>query len=412
MFVAAFLDRVNVGYAKSALAANAGIGDAAYGLGAGIFFIGYAVFEIPSNLIMHRVGARVWMTRIMVSWGIIAAATALVNGPTVFYVVRTLLGIAEAGLFPGIILYLTYWYPNKYRGVATGLFYWGLPLAQIFGGPVSSWLVGYDRVLGMQGWRFMFVVEGLIASVVGVIAWFYLKERPRDAHWLPAGESAALEEWLESEAAQRQRENPLSIVQALRHPRIWFLGIIYFLINFTLYGVSFWLPSITGKLKGLSGFGTGLVAALPWVAAAIGLAVVPRLAARTGRNRQFAAACMAVAAIGLALSAGVGPGPSVAFLCVAAFGFIAVLPLFWNVPTGYLSGMAAAGGIALVNSIGNLGSFSAPYYLGLVKSHTGSIEAGLYTLAAGALVCAGLFLLLRRQPSGVTVAAETASTGG
>lgn len=398
MFVLAFMDRVNVGFARDQLEAEAGIGAAAFGLGAGIFFLGYALLEVPSNLILHRVGARLWLSRIMVTWGLVSAATAFVQGPASFYVIRVLLGIAEAGFFPGVILYLTYWYPNRHRSSATGLFYWGLPLAFIVGAPMSAALKGIDSAFGLAGWQLMFLVQGLAASVVGVIAYFYLPDRPQDARWLPPAETAALQDWLDSEEDARHQEAPLSVLRALGNPRVLFFGLIYFLINLALYGVTFWLPETVGTIGGVGGLGVGLITAVPWVVAAVGLFFVPRLADRSGAHRPYAAACMLVAAAGLAFSAGADPLLAVLFLAVGAFGFISVLPLFWNLPTRFLSGAAAAGGIALINSIGNLGSFLAPTFLGVVEERTGSIRIGLLTLAAGALLCAVLIVLSRRRP--------------
>lgn len=399
MFVLAFIDRVNVGFAREELEANAGIGAAAYGLGAGIFFIGYAIFEVPSNLLMDRVGARRWLARIMVTWGLVSAATAFVQGEMSFYLVRILLGIAEAGFFPGVILYLTYWYPNRHRSAATGLFYWGLPMAFIIGAPMSGALLSIDSALGLQGWQLMFIVQGLAASVVGVWAWFYLDDKPADARWLPDDEAAALEAWISDEDRQRHQERPMTALSALGNPRVLYFGLVYFFINLTLYGVTFWLPATVREITGLSSFAIGLVSALPWVFAAAGLFVLPRLAGPSGRHRQYAAACMVLAAIGLAIAAGVGPVAAVGALCISAFGFIAVLPLFWNLPTSFLSGTAAAAGIALINSIGNLGSFTAPFLLGNIEERTGSIVLGLYILAAGALLCAMLILASRQRRS-------------
>jgi len=397
MFVLAFLDRVNVGFAKEALHVNVGIGAAAYGLGAGIFFLGYVVLEIPSNLMLHRVGARRWLARIMVSWGLVAASMAFVQGPTSFYIVRVLLGIAEAGFFPGVILYLTYWYPNRHRSAATGLFYWGLPLAFIIGGPLSGALLSIDSALGLRGWQLMFIIQGAAATAVGVWAWFYLDDKPTDATWLARNEADALQSWIAEEERARHTEQPLSALAALRNPRVWYFGIIYFFINLTLYGVTFWLPATVGKIVGLSSFMVGIVSALPWIAAAIGLYLVPRIASRSGKYTQYGALCMVVAAVGLTLAASFGPVFSVAALSLAAFGFISVLPLFWNLPTEYLSGAAAAGGIALINSIGNLGSFTSPYFLGIVEGRTGSIHFGLYGLAVGAVICALLIVLARQR---------------
>jgi MFS family permease len=396
MFVLAFLDRVNVGFAKAELQADVGISAAAYGLGAGIFFIGYAFFEVPSNLILHRVGARRWLSRIMVTWGIVAAAMALVEGPTSFYILRFLLGVAEAGFFPGVILYLTYWFPDRYRSTATGLMYWGLPLAYILGGPLSGVLLEMDGIANLMGWQWMFAVQGIAAASVGVWAWFYLDDKPADASWLTPAERIGLQARIDVEDSERAGLRHGSALAALLDPRVLYLALIYFFIQLSLYGITFWLPATVGNIDGLASWQIGLVSALPWLCALIGLVVVSRKVDRTGRYRQYGAACMAVAAVGIALSAALGPVPAIGALCLAAFGFIAVLPVFWALPTRYLSGLAAAGGIALINSVGNIGGFAAPFFLGLVEEGTGSVVSGLYVLAAATLVGALLILLFRQ----------------
>jgi len=402
MYVLAFLDRANVGFAKEGLEANVGIGAAAYGFGAGIFFIGYALFEVPSNLIMHRVGARVWMARIMVTWGLIAAAMALVTGPVSFYVLRFLLGVAEAGFFPGVILYLTYWYPDHFRGRAMGLFYWGAPISFILGGPLSGALLELDGVANLQGWQWLFVVQGLMASAVGVWAFFYLDDKPSDAAWLSSDEREALQTWVREEEQVRQQRKHLSALSVLGDPRVLYFALIYFCIQLSVYGVVFWLPTTVGNIGGLSSWQIGFITAVPWICAAVGVYLVSRASDRTGDRKRLAAACMAAAAVGIALSAVLSPVLAVAALCLGAFGFIAVQPLFWTLPTNYLAGAAAAGGIALINALGALGGFVAPYFFGLVEANTGSITLALYTLAATTLVGGALLLVARHRSSAVT----------
>jgi len=409
MYVLAFLDRANVGFAKESLEADVGIGAAAYGFGAGIFFIAYALFEVPSNLIMHRVGARVWMARIMVTWGLIAAAMALVTGPVSFYVLRFLLGVAEAGFFPGVILYLTYWYPDHFRGRAMGLFYWGAPLAFIIGGPFSGFLLELDGVANLQGWQWLFAVQGLMASVVGVWAFFYLDDKPSDAAWLSPGERDALQTWVRQEEIVREERMHLSGLSVLGNPRVLYFALIYFLIQLSVYGVVFWLPATVENIGGLSSWQIGLITAVPWICAAAGVYMVSRVSDRTGDRKRLAAACMAAAAVGIALSAVLGPVLAVAALCLGAFGFIAVQPLFWTLPTNYLAGAAAAGGIALVNAIGALGGFVAPYFFGLVEANTGSITLALYTLAGTTLVGGALILAAKHRSS---AAAPEPAAGG
>lgn len=410
MYVLAFLDRANIGFAKESLEADVGIGAAAYGLGAGIFFIGYAFFEVPSNLILHRVGARVWMCRIMVTWGLIAAAMMFVTGPISFYVLRFLLGVAEAGFFPGVILYLTYWYPDRFRGAATGLFYWGAPIAFIVGGPLSGALLELDGVANLQGWQYMFVVQGLAASAVGVWSFFYLDDKPADAAWLSQDERSALQGWVSEEEQVREQRNHLSSLAALANPRVLYFALIYFCIQLSVYGVTFWLPTTVGNIGGLSSWQVGLISAIPWICAAVGVYFVSRASDRTGDRKRLAAACMGVAALGIALSAVLSPVLAVAALCLGAFGFIAVQPLFWTLPTNYLAGAAAAGGIALVNAIGSLGGFAAPYFFGVVEESTGSIRLGLYTLAITTLV-GGVLILFAKHRSSATTPEPSAQSG-
>lgn len=394
LYMLSFLDRVNIGFAKAQLAADLGIGAAAYGLGAGVFFIGYVLFEIPSNLILHRVGARLWLTRIMVTWGLVAAGMALVQGPTSFYVMRFVLGFAEAGLFPGVVMYLTYWYSNKKRSAAIGLsIYWGLAISFIAGGPVSELLLSLDGAVGFSGWQWMFAVQGGLTLVLGVVTWFYLDDKPADATWLTPAERAAIEADVRSEDQTRLHVSPL---KALGNPKVLYLGAIFFCINLSLYGLTFWLPSLVGKIVGLSATEKGFIVGLPWICGIVSVFLVTRAADRRGRHARAAAISMAVLAVGLTLSASVGPVLGIAFLCVAACGLMGALPTFWNLPTNYLSGAAAAAGVALINSIGNLSGFTAPYLFGLIESGTGSVKIGLYVLAGMALLGGALLLRYRK----------------
>lgn len=394
MYVLAFLDRANVGFAKGAFQADTGVSNAAYALGASIFFIGYAVFEIPSNLVMHRVGAKLWMARIMVTWGIVSAAMMFVHDETVFYVLRVLLGIAEAGFFPGVILYLTYWFPSQARGRAMGLFYFGAPLAFIFGSPLSGLLLEFNGVAGLKGWQWMFVVEGLLASIVGVWAYFYLDDRPTDARWLSDSEKRELTAAIAAEESHKHAHGPAGALAALGNGRVLYLSLIYFLIQMSVYGVVFYLPTQVAGLMGRNvGLAVGFVAAIPWVCALACAWFVPRLSDLTGERRLIGAATLAIAGIGIATSvASASPVLSLVALCVAAAGFIAVQPLFWTFPTSYLGGAAAAGGIALINSLGALGGFVAPNLKTWAEAAFASKAAGLYVLAGTTLIGAALIL--------------------
>ncbi|HEX3700746.1 MAG TPA: MFS transporter [Phenylobacterium sp.] len=399
MYVLSFLDRANIGFAKQAFQASTGVSDAAYALGAGLFFLTYAALEVPSNLILHRIGARVWMARIMVSWGVISAAMCLVRGETSFYVLRLLLGAAEAGFFPGVILYLTYWFPDRARGQILGLFYFGAPVAFIAGGPLSGLLLDLGGTAGLAGWQWMFLVEGLLAVAVGVWAFGYLDDRPANAAWLPQAERTALSEAAEREAEARRRDDRVSFVKALGDGRVWLFVAIYFLIQMSVYGLTFFLPAEVAHLLGRKvGLVVGLVTALPWICAIAATFLLTRRADRTGAHRALSAAALAASAVGLALSAQSPPALALAALCLAAAGFIAAQPLFWTFPTRYLGGTAAAGGFATVNALGALGGFAAPNLKAWADARFGSPAAGLYLLAATTALGALLILALRHPP--------------
>ncbi len=395
MYVLAFLDRANVGFAKTGLAANAGIGEAAFAFGAGLFFVGYALLEVPSNLILHRIGARVWMARIMVTWGLVSAANAFVHSPEAFYGVRFLLGITEAGFFPGVIYYLTRWYPTSARARSVGIFYYGAPLALTFGGPLSGFLVGRDA-FGLHGWQVMFIVEGLLASLGGIAVLFLLKDSPQQAPWLNADEKAVLGQALAAD--EGVREHP-SVLRTLRDPRVLFLALVYFLIEMGFYGLTFYLPAQVARLLGASiGLEVGLVTALPWICALIAVTLIPPWCDRHGNSRGIGALVTLVSGAALAVSA-LTASPLVALiaLCVAAAGLIVSPALFWTLPTGILGGAAAAGGIALINSIGNLGGFVAPNLRAGLEMGFHSSSAGLIGLGVGTAIGAACFAVAPRK---------------
>ncbi|MER6988612.1 MFS transporter [Saccharopolyspora hirsuta] len=400
MYVIAFLDRVNIGFAKEEFQAHTGISEAAYALGAGLFFIGYALFEVPSNLIMMRVGARWWMCRIMVTWGLISAAMALVNDEFLFYLLRFLLGVAEAGFFPGVILFITHWVPHAYRARCNAVFYFGIPLASMLGGPLSGMLLELDGVAGILGWQWMFAVEGLIACVVGVWAFFYLDNKPADASWLAPEQRRALQDAVDREAAAKQSHSPHRLRTALVDPRVLYFCLIYFLIQCSVYGMTFYLPTQVADAVGSKvGLLVGLVTAIPWT-----VALLVNIAVSTGadrlaqpKKRFVAAACVAGGSIGIAASAYFAdPVLAIAGLSVAAAGYISVQPVFWTFPAAYLTGTAAAAGIGLINSLGNLGGFVAPVAKNWIEHTLDSSTAGLYLLAACGFAAAALFLTLSR----------------
>ena len=401
MYVIAFLDRVNIGFAKEEFQAHAGISEAAYALGAGLFFIGYALFEVPSNLVLQRVGARWWMCRIMVTWGLISAAMALVSNETLFYVLRFLLGVAEAGFFPGVILYITYWVPQAYRARCNALFYLGIPLASVLGGPLSGLLLELDGAGGILGWQWMFAVEGLIACVVGVWAFFYLDDKPADAKWLTPEQREALQTAVDAEDDAKRGHSPHHLWSAVFDGRVLFFCLIYFLIQCSVYGMTFYLPTqVSAAVGSKVGLAVGLVTAIPWTVALVANLVVSSRADRLAqhRKRYVAAGCATAGSLGIAASAWfTSPVLAIAGLALAAAGYIAVQPVFWTFPAAYLTGTGAAAGIGLINSLGNLGGFVAPVAKNRIEDAFSSDSAGLYLLALCGLAAALLFLLISRN---------------
>ncbi|MBN9589622.1 MAG: MFS transporter [Alphaproteobacteria bacterium 64-11] len=396
MYVLAFLDRANVGFAREGFQANAGIGDAAFAFGASIFFVGYALLEVPSNLILYKVGARLWMCRIMVTWGLVSAATAFVEGPTSYYVLRFLLGITEAGFFPGVIFYLTTWYPRGARASSVGIFFYGAPIALSLGGPISGMLVAHDA-FRLHGWQMMFLVEGLAASLAGIAVLFLLHDGPARAPWLDADEKRVLLETLAEEERVAPRKH--DVRQALRDPRLLFLALVYFLIQMGFYGLTFYLPSQVAALLGTGiGAKVGFVSALPWITALVAVTLIPRWCDRHDNARGAGAFCMAMAGVALLVSA-VTPSPllALAALCVAAGGLIVAPALFWSMPTAILGGAAAAGGIGLINSIGNLGGFVAPNLRAWLEIGFHSPGTGLIGLAIGTVIGAAAYAAAPRR---------------
>ncbi|MDW5266236.1 MULTISPECIES: MFS transporter [Acidobacteriaceae] len=397
MYVVSFLDRANVGFAKQALQQSLGISAAAYALGAGLFFITYALFEIPSNLIMQKVGARVWMCRIIVSWGLVSMATMFVTGPISYYVLRLLLGAAEAGFFPGILLYLTYWFPNRTKAQVLGLFYFGAPLALVVGGPISGVLLQIPAASGLQGWQWMFLTEGLLAVIVGIGAFFYLPDRPQNAAWLADVQKASLLKELSSEKKYRHGYATTGLTSLLKNR--WVLGcaIIYLLIQMSVYGVVFYLPTEVAVILGRSvGLEVGLVSAIPWVCAIAATYWIPRTADLHRNHRLLAGLTLLAAGIASALLGSGSPPVAMLALCFAASGFIAVQPLFWTFPMSYLADTEAASGLALINVAGAVGGFLAPNAKVWADAQFGFPRAGLYLLAAFSLLAAILVLRVRK----------------
>jgi MFS transporter, ACS family, tartrate transporter len=395
LYVVAYLDRINVGFAALQMREALGFGDAVYGLGAGIFFVGYFLFEVPSNLVMHRVGARVWMARIMITWGVISMAMMLVRGPWSFYVLRFLLGAAEAGFFPGMILYLTYWFPAAELARAVARFMTATAMAGVVGGPLSGILLGLGGTAGLAGWQWLFLCEGVPAVVLGVVVLVHLTDRPEDATWLAPAERTWLAARMRHEHTRRAARREYGVLQVLAHRRVWLRGLLYFALVTGIYGIGLWLPQIIKAFGGLGDLGVGIVSTVPCLAAAAGMVVVGAHSDARDERRWHVALPAFTGAVGLVASASVtAPFGSLAALSLAALGVWSTLGPFWAMSAGFASGSAAAGAIALVNSLGNLGGFLGPYVVGLVKERTHGFGGGLVVLAAGLVVAGVLALVL------------------
>jgi D-galactonate transporter len=393
-YIVAFLDRVNVGFAKLQMQSALGFSDVVYGLGAGMFFIGYFLFEVPSNIILHRVGARRWIARIMVTWGLISGSMMFIQTETQFYVMRFLLGVAEAGFFPGIILYLTYWYPAQRRGRIISLFMTGIPLAGVIGGPLSGWIMkSWDQVGGYQGWQWMFLLEALPAVLVGFMVYWYLDDRITDAKWLSESERHLLAQRIEEED-QSKEHMPVSAV--LKNKRVWVMSAIYFSLAMSLYGVSFWLPTIINGMGVKDNFSIGLLSAVPWLAGVFSMLWFGRSADKHKERRWHVVIPMLMAATGLVLSVLLASNVYLSFaaLILACMGIVSGIPLFWSLPTSFLAGAGAAAGIAAINSIANLAGFVAPYVVGWLKQVTQSTDSGMYMLAVVLLIGAAITLTI------------------
>ena len=399
----AYLDRVNVSFAALTMNQDLGLSQTAFGFGAGIFFIAYFIFEVPSNLLLERFGARKWIARIMLSWGIlsgtmafipaIARATGLGNENS-FYLLRVLLGAAEAGFFPGIIFYLTLWFPAEYRGRIVGYFMAAIPLSTVIGAPISGVLLYLHGGLGLDGWQWLFIIEAVPSIILSGVVFFYLTDRPADAAWLAPDERSWLAERLALEQRQRQAVHDYSVAQSLVNPRVLGLSLVYFGAVATNYGLSFFLPQIV-KAFGLNTFLTTVVSATPYVVGLISMVWWGRRSDRKVERRFHAAFPLFVAAVGIAVSTALDdPLLKMISLCVAGFGIFACLPVFWTLPTAFLSGAAAAAGIAVINSIGNLAGFAGPFAMGWIKDQTGSYAGGLLLLAALGIIAMGIVLIL------------------
>jgi ACS family tartrate transporter-like MFS transporter len=401
LYFIAFIDRVNIGFASLTMNKEIGLSASAYGFGAGIFFLGYFVFEVPSNLILEKVGARLWIARVMVTWGIISGAMALVRGPTSFYILRFLLGAAEAGFFPGIILYLSYWFPARYRAGVTALFMAAAPVSTALGSPISAALLELNGYFGLAGWQWMFILEAIPAVALGVVTFFFMTDRPAKARWLPDDERAWLVETMDREVAARSGHGSHSPWRGLFDPRVLALSLVYFGTSAGLYTLGIWAPQIIKQL-GVSSMTVGFLNAVPPTVSVVAMVLWARHSDRTGeRSWHVVIACL-VASAGLMMAGKVGASLAGVILALTFvnIGISSAKPPLWSMPTLFLSGPAAAAGIATVNSIGNLGGFVGPTMIGWIKQQTGSFAGGLYFVGALLVVSAVVTLVLARRARG------------
>jgi D-galactonate transporter len=392
-YVAAYLDRVNVGFAKLQMLSDLGFSETVYGLGAGVFFIGYFLFEVPSNIILHKVGARLWIARVMITWALISGAMMFVKTPAMFYALRFALGLAEAGLFPGVILYLTYWFPAERRGKITALFMTGIPMSGVIGGPLSGWILhALSGAQGLAGWQWLFLIEAIPSLVMGFLVIAYLDDGITHAKWLSASEKAMLARNI---AADNEHAQSHSLRDGFTQPIVWLFSAIYFFFIMGLYGVGFWLPTLIKGSGVTEPLLIGTLTTLPYAAAAISMVLVGRSSDKRRERRWHVTVPGLIGTVGWLVSVSTGHSSialAMAALTVATVGVMVTLSQFWCLPTAVLSGAAAATGVAVVNSVGNLAGFVSPYAIGWIVDKTHSTDLGVYTLAA-CLAIGGLLVL-------------------
>ena len=401
-YIIAYIDRINVGFAKLHLREVLGVSEdkfsSAYGLGAGLFFIGYFIFEVPSNLILQRVGARIWIARIMIVWGIVSACFMFLKGTTMFYSMRFLLGAAEAGFFPGVILYLTYWYPAKERARTVAMFATGGVLAGVIGSPISGALLDLDGMGGLHGWQWLFLLEAIPAVLMGLVILFVLPNRPQEARWLTPAQKNWIQSRLDEDSAVPGAGANHSLAQIFSSGRVWLLCLLYFLMNVGGYGYELWLPTIIKSFSTTSSFVLGTINAIPYFAAGVTMLLVARYSDKSGERRGVVALAAVSSAVGFALSAYFkNPYLAMAALTLAFIGLKSTIAPFWAMTTAFLDGTAAAAGIAFINSVGNLGGFAGPYLVGVIKDQTGSNVAALLLLGTALLGMAVFTLCLPKS---------------
>ena len=408
LYIVAYLDRINVGFAALQMQEQLKFSDRMYGLGAGMFFAGYFLFQVPSNLVLHRVGARRWIAMLMIVWGVISSSMATVETPRGFYILRFLLGSAEAGFFPGMILYLKSWFPETARARAVALFMTAGPLSGVLGGPLSGALLGLHHRGGLAGWQWLFLLEGLPAIVLGAVVYFQLADRPSEARWLSEEQRAWLIRTLQNERAAATIGDSADVLtvffaKVLLDARIWFLAFIYFGLNTCSYGISLWLPTLIQSLSTAGSFFVGMISAIPYLAAAIAMVLIGQHSDRTGERRWHVAVLAFTGAAALFVAAYAGSlAVSVAAISVAMLSVSSMVGPFWAMPTKFLQGTAAAAGIALINSIGNMGGFFGPAVIGSVRTSTGSFRGGFLVAGATLALCGCVAPLVRIEKAAVS----------
>jgi ACS family tartrate transporter-like MFS transporter len=416
-YVVAYIDRVNIGFAARELQRDLGLSATQYGLGAGLFFIGYCVFEVPSNLILERVGARLWIARIMIVWGLVSMATMFITDVWSYYIARVVLGLAEAGFFPGMVLYLTYWIPAAERARTNALFMTAVPVSVIVGAPLSEALLSLNGRLGLHGWQWLFLLEGFPAVILGVLALKVFTDRPEQATWLEPADREWLARTMNEERAQRIATGHGSIGRSLTSGRVWLLCTVYLMNTSVTYGIFLWLPRMLQDATGSSGFGVAVLTTIPFAAALITMVLVGRHSDRTGERKLHVAACALTAATGLVLAV-VSQGNiwiMVLGFTLSQMGQRSVMSVFWAIPPMFLGGTAAAAGIALINALGNLGGFFGPSVMGWLRDVTGGYNGGLLVLATALLIEAVIVATLRlpgRAQVAVAPAAGVAKSAG
>jgi len=399
LYIVAWFDRINVGFAALQMNADLKFSPAVFGIGSGLFFIGYALFEVPSNLILARVGARRWIARIMVTWGLVSVAMLFVEGLWSFYALRFVLGVAEAGFLPGVIYYLGQWYPRQARARAVSWFMIGIPLGTVLGGPLAGALLGLDGQLGLRGWQWLFLLEGVPAVVLGVVVLWVLPDSPSTARWLSVAEQDAIAAPIAVEHRETAARHSIGIWHALGHPTVLLLGFSLFACQCGSYGLNLWIPQIVKGLSGQSDLIVGFISAVPYLGAAAGMVLIGRSSDRSGERFWHVALPSLVGAAGFAASAYLQtPVPGMLALTVAAIGDLGSRGPFWSLPPRFLTGPALAAGIAVINMMGSLGGFVGPYAVGFVKNATGSFQGGMLFLSGLLVASAVATLWLRRSP--------------